>query len=227
MALEKQMVAAATLGVAMLIGFGLGAPGAQAAYTITVEQAGTDVTATGTGSIDFTALASYVDDIDLSLISASDGAVILGPTTQTDDTYYSGITGPATAFGTGGIFFAGSGGGSVVGLGTFGETSGGVVAVPQDYVSGTSLGTSTDTWANATFGSLGLTPGLYVWRWGDGATADTFTLDIVGGVGAVAAPEPGTWGMMLLGLGGLTLLRTRRRRRDHAERSRPLALSDR
>jgi hypothetical protein len=50
-----------------------------------------------------------------------------------------------------------------------------VVAVPRDYVSGAPLGTSTATFANATFMSLGLTPGAYVWRWGSGPTADTFT----------------------------------------------------
>jgi MYXO-CTERM domain-containing protein len=96
-----------------------------------------------------------------------------------------------------------------VGLGTFGVASGGVVAVPQDYVSGTPLGTSTATWTNTTISGLGLTPGAYVWTWGSGATADTFTLDIATGTPAV--PETVTWAMMLLGLAGLGLMRTRRR----------------
>jgi hypothetical protein len=210
MALKKQITGAAAVGVAMLIGFGLCAPPAQAAYTITIEQAGSDVVATGAGSINFDALALFGDEIDPSLLEASGGAIIVGPTTPTDDTYYSGITGPAITFGTGGEFFADSGSGSVVGLGTFDETSGGVVAVPQDYVSGTSLGTSTATWTNATISSLGLTPGADVWSWGSGATMDTFTLDIAA-VGIAAVPEPATWAMMLLGLAGLALVRTRRR----------------
>ena len=164
--------------------------------------------ATGSGSINFDALALFGDEIDPSLISASDGALIIGPTTPTDDAYYSGVTGPAIAFGTGGEFFADGGGGAIVGLGTFDETSGGVVAVPQDYVSGAPLGTSTATFANATIKSLGLTPGAYVWSWGSGPTMDTFTLDV--GVGAGAVPEPATWAMMLLGLAGLALARIRR-----------------
>jgi PEP-CTERM motif len=85
-----------------------------------------------------------------------------------------------------------------------------VVAVPLDYVSGAALGTSTATFAGATIASLGLTPGSYVWSWGSGPTADTFTLDIVAGAGVGAAvPEPATWATMLLGLAGLMLLRKR------------------
>jgi hypothetical protein len=139
----QEIDGAAALGATMLIGFGLCVPRAQAAYTLTVQQTGTGVTATGAGSINFDALALFGDEIDPSLLEASGGAIIIGPATPTDDAYYSGITGPAIAFGPGGEFFADSGGGAIVGLGTFDETSGGVVAVPQDYVSGTSLGTST------------------------------------------------------------------------------------
>ena len=195
---------------AVAIGFGLCAPPAQAAYTITIEQVGSDVVATGSGSINFDALAVYGDELDTSLIAASGGAIIVGPTTPTDDTYYSGVTGPIT-FGAGGEFLADSGGGGIVGLGTFDEPSGGVVAVPQGYVSGAPLGTSTATFTNTTISGLGLTPGAYVWTWGDGATADSFTLDIASVGVAAATPEPATWAMMVLGLAGLALLRTRRR----------------
>lgn len=211
MTLKKQVAHATTLGVAMLIGFGLYAPRAQAAYTLTIQPSMTGVTATGAGSINFDALETYGDEIGSSLLEASGGAIIVGPTTDTDDTFYSGITGPAD-FGPGDEFLADMGGGAIVGLGTFDETSGGVVAVPLGYVSGASLGTSTATWSGATITSLGLTPGSYVWTWGDGPTADTFTLDIVAGgvTGVPAAPEPATWAMMLLGLAGLSFLRTRR-----------------
>jgi hypothetical protein len=210
MGLTKRMDGAAALGAALLFGFGLGVPNAQAAYTLTIQEAGADVTATGIGSINFDALAFFGEELDTSLISASGGAVIVGPTTPTDDIYYSGVTGPAIAFGPGDEFLADGGDGPIVGLGTFDETSGGVVAVPEDYVSGAVLGTSTATWTNATITSLGLTPGSYVWTWGSGASADTFTLDIVSG-GDVAAPEPATWAMMLVGFTGLAFLRIRRR----------------
>jgi PEP-CTERM motif-containing protein len=48
-----------------------------------------------------------------------------------------------------------------------------------------------------TLASLGLTPGSYVYRFGSGATADTFTVD------ARVIPEPSTWVMLLVGFGGL------------------------
>ncbi len=190
MALRKQMAHATALGVAMLIGFGLCVPRAQAAYTLTIQPSMAGVTATGAGSINFDALAFFGDELDTSLIAASGGAVIVGPTTPTDDTFYSGITGPAIAFGPGDEFLADSGDGAIVGLGTFDETSGGVVAVPLGYVSGASLGTSTATWSGATITSLGLTPGDYVWTWGSGATADSFTIDIISGGRLPRRPNP-------------------------------------
>lgn len=42
------------------------------------------------------------------------------------------------------------------------------------------------TFANRTFATLGLTQGTYIWNWGSGANADTFTLNI----GSAAVPEP-------------------------------------
>ena len=211
MAFRRQLIGRAALAVALATALGLCVSRAQAAYTLTIQPSMTGVTATGAGSINFDALETYGDELGSSLLEASGGAIIVGPTTDTDDTFYSGITGPAD-FGPGDEFLADMGGGAIVGLGTFDETSGGVVAVPLGYVSGASLGTSTATWSGATITSLGLTPGSYVWTWGDGPTADTFTLDIVAGgvTGVPAAPEPATWAMMLLGLAGLSFLRTRR-----------------
>ena len=211
MALRKRTSGAAALGMAVLIGCGLSAPPAKAAYVVTIEEVGSDVVATGSGSINFDALDLWGDEEDPSLIDASEGALVIGPAIPTDDIYYSGIAGPAVAFGSGDEFFADSGSGAVVGLGTFEETSGGVIAVPEDAVSGAALGTSTATFANATLMSLGLTPGTYVWTWGSGPTADSFTLEIATARGASAVPEPGTWAMMLLGLAGFMTLRTRGR----------------
>jgi PEP-CTERM motif len=213
MGLKTRMTGAAAAGLAMLIGFGLCVPAAQAAYTITIAQAGSNVVATGAGSINYTALAPYyIGNADSSLISASGGAIIVGPVTPTDDSIYSGITGPDTTFGSGGEVFADMGDGNIVGFGTFDETSGGVVTVPYLYVSGTPLGTSTATWSNTTINGLGLTPGAYVWTWGTGANADTFTIDIAAGrVGSPPpVPEPATWAMILLGFAGLALVRARR-----------------
>ena len=75
--------------------------------------------------------------------------------------------------------------------------------VPVGYVSGTALSSSA-TWTDATFASLGATPGTYVWSWGNGLPNQNFTL-IIGGAGV---PDGG-WTVYLLGFGllGLAVLR--------------------
>jgi hypothetical protein len=71
--------------------------------------------------------------------------------------------------------------------------------VPIGYVSGSAL-SDTSTYDNATFNSLGVTPGTYVWTWGSGANADSFTLNI----GAAVVPEPSS--LLLLGAAFAVLL---------------------
>jgi hypothetical protein len=83
----------------------------------------------------------------------------------------------------------------------------GSIYVPRNYVSGRPL-MSTLTWDNATFVSLGVTPGTYVWTWGSGVNAGSFTLQI-GPTGA--APEPATLGLMVLGLLGAGFAGRKRR----------------
>jgi hypothetical protein len=61
--------------------------------------------------------------------------------------------------------------------------------VPQGYASGAALSDSM-TFNNATFASLGVTPGTYVWTWGDGADQN-FTLQI-GSVGVPGVPDGGS-----------------------------------
>ena len=90
MTLRKQVVGTAALGV-MLIGFGFCAP-AQAAYTLTVQQAGNDVTATGVGSINFDALELFGDELDRHFLGKRRGNH-RRTNDPTDDTFYMGITG--------------------------------------------------------------------------------------------------------------------------------------
>jgi VPDSG-CTERM motif len=56
--------------------------------------------------------------------------------------------------------------------------------VPDNYVSGTALSDSA-TYNNVTLVTLFVTPGTYVWTWGDGAD-QRFTLQI----GSVGVPPP-------------------------------------
>ena len=77
--------------------------------------------------------------------------------------------------------------------------------MPQGYVSGAAL-SSSSTWNNAIFASLGVTPGTYVWRWGTGLENQNFTL-IIGGAGV---PDGGST-VSLLGFGLLGLAALRRK----------------
>ena len=60
------------------------------------------------------------------------------------------------------------------------------------------------TFNNATFASLGVTPGTYVWTWGTGLENQNFTL-VIGGAGV---PDGGsTVSLLGFGLLGLAVLR--------------------
>jgi VPDSG-CTERM motif len=78
----------------------------------------------------------------------------------------------------------------------------GFFSVPQAYVSGAALSNSM-TFNNATFASLGVTPGPYVWSWGTGLPNQNFRLVIRG----AGVPDGGSTvsllGFALLGLAAL------------------------
>lgn len=194
MELAKRWVGAAAIGAALLIG--LSAPSAQAAYVVDLTQQGSDVVATGSGTIDLTDLS-----FDTALVFGNPGigpgtsVILIGVTGTAFVDIYTGATGPGS-FGSGGFTAESSGSGDLVGV-SYGGTIP-LVLVPIGYVSGSAL-SDTATWDNQTFSSLDVTPGTYKWTWGSGANADSFTLNI----GAAAVLEPSTWAMMLLGFAGL------------------------
>jgi hypothetical protein len=197
-------------GAAMLIGSGLSAP-AQAGYTVTLEQQGADVVATGSGAIDLAALSfSFSASGAIAAINPSFGFIRTGPASGEVIDTYTGVTGPGS-FGSGGTISASSGSGGIVGIDSFNVD----LEVPQGYVSGNSL-SDTATYLNQTFSSLGATPGTYEWTWGSGATADSFTLQI-GLTATVPAPVIGHGLPVLLAVGsllfGAKLLERGKRRR--------------
>jgi hypothetical protein len=201
----KTALSAAALGVAMLTGYGLSAPRAEAGYVVTLTQQGTDVVATGSGPIDLTGLTRLTGifaEAPRLTPSGPSPSVITGPTSGPLLDGYTGVSGPAN-FGNGPQTIANSGIGDFVGI-FFGFE----LDVPHGYVSDSPL-SDTSTYLSQTFSSLGVTPGTYEWTWGTGANQN-FTLDIS------AIPEPATWAMMALGFAFLGLLGYRKTRRDNA-----------
>jgi hypothetical protein len=170
---------------------------AQAGYIVTLQQVGPNVVATGSGAIDLTGL-TFFDTIGISpLVEPFTGLILTGPTNFPSTDIYFTVNGP-TSFGSGLTTFANSGSGDIVGI----TDLGGLLFVPQGYVSGTALSDSS-TYDNATFASLGVTPGTYVWTWGTGAN-ENFTLVIP----TVGVPDAGsTIGLLLLALAALFFAR--------------------
>ena len=177
----------AAIGLASLA---MAAP-ANAAYVINFAESGGAVIATGSGSLNVSALTvhtsnnlpNYMTPLGNIFLSGNSGPLTMYRTVNA-----------APFFGTGATVFPTTSVGNRVGI-----MSNQFVIVPQNYVSGSDLGTTTTTFANASFASLGLTLGSYVWTWGSGGNADSLTINIPGAVSPV--PEPASWGLMILGLG--------------------------
>ena len=110
------------------------------------------------------------------------------------------FSGP-TSIGTGtALFQPDLGSGDVFGLDFQAGMGAQALYVPDAYVSGNPLDGSS-TYTGFTFADLGLDVGTYVWSWGSGETADSFTLNVV--------PEPSTAALTALGLVGLAARRRR------------------
>jgi hypothetical protein len=212
----KDAFALSAAAIALLIGSDLAAPPAEAAYVVDLTQvadpsqpSGFDVVATGSGSIDLTDLTLTGTGTDLANVNSAFGRISTGPETLSGADFYASfsLTGPL-AFGSRGLVIANSGSGDMVGVFPFEGIFPTELLVPTGYVSGHAL-SDTSTYDNATFASLGVTPGIYKWTWGTGAHADSFTLIAV-------IPEPSTWALMALGFGLLGVVGWRSRRRSVA-----------
>ena len=194
MTIVKRMAGATALGVAILIGSGLSA---EAGYVVTLEQVGSNVVATGSGTIDLTDLTFEGSVSTIPFIRPNFGGINTGAAESVAT--YGSVTGP-TSFGTGSFTDANSGTGDLVGINV---TFSGSLGVPSGYVSDSALMDSA-TYDNATFSSLFATPGTYEWTWGSGPHADSFTLQI--GPAAPAVPEPSSRMLLGSGLGLLGLI---------------------
>ena len=144
------------------------------AYTVTLEQVGSIVVATGTGAFNLTGLTFQNNFFNAPpQIQANFSLLITGPG-GANQCQYTGFIGP-TNFGSGPLIFADTGSGD--GVGIVGSGSNTFLIVPQGYVSGAALSSSA-TWNNVTLASLGVTPGIYGWAWGTGLEDQNFDLEI-------------------------------------------------
>jgi hypothetical protein len=173
------------------------------AYTVTLEQVGSNVVATGSGAINLTGLTFFGSGVGLTPgISADFGIISMGPGGAVKTDSYFGFHGP-THFGSGGLFHPNTSSGDPFAFEAPIPFFHGEITVPQGYVSGAAL-SDTMTFNNATFATLGVTPGTYVWSWGGGANQN-FTLQIVG---TAPVPDQGsTFLLLTLGLLGLVTYR--------------------
>ena len=151
-------------------------------YTVTLEQVGSNVVATGSGAINLTGL-SYGGSTTNSypFIMADGPRIVTGSKSSFD--YYTGATGP-TRIGSGpydgDAFNADAGSGDAVGIDI------NFLRAPVGYTSYNKLSSSA-TWNGKNlsgsraqnFDALGgVMPGTYVWTWGIGLPNQKFTLII-------------------------------------------------
>jgi hypothetical protein len=182
---------------------------ARAAYVIDLDQVGSNVVATGRGS--FNTYGIDIVSIDRTFGARIDSSLgILGIGNLDEGSWgvvYSPISGPLS-FGSGADAPATSTSGDITGI--FGGSH--ILVLPLGYgVYGPTILSGTATWDNTTLAALGVSRGSYVWTWGSGGDADSFTLNVSGG-----APESSTWAMMLAGFAGLgfaTYRASRKKRR--------------
>jgi hypothetical protein len=164
---------------------------AQAGYTVTLQQVGPNVVATGSGAINLTGLtfsqstslnAEIRPNFRLGPLSFVRQAcrINTGPTSSSVDSYVgSSVSGP-TSFGGFGAMSTSSGSGNMVGITKISSFYYGEeirLSVPKSYVSGTHLSGSATYSDNV----VGVTPGTYVWTWGRGKN-QKFTLKIEPGI---------------------------------------------
>jgi hypothetical protein len=91
-------------------------PLTQAGYIVTLQQAGSNVVATGSGAIDLTGLTLFSQFVSPAQVNPSGGFIITGPASFVTGDAYVGIFGGPTSFGSGFSTLANSGSGDMVGF---------------------------------------------------------------------------------------------------------------
>ncbi len=120
------------------------------ASVVSLEQDGSNVVATGSGTLNTTALSGGYETLGTAALISPQAADLLVGGYAMDE--YNSIAGP-TSFGSSSSLAVAS---SVTGD-RFGVEAGEALFVPDGYVSGADL-SGTATWDDATLASLGVTP---------------------------------------------------------------------
>ena len=171
------------------------------AYTVTLEQMGSDVVANGTGAINLTGLNPPWGTFQFGVFVAPRFGFIVTGQDGASGALYNGITGPSR-FGPGLSTIASSGSGDIVGI----DAQALSFIVPSGYISGTPL-TDSATYSGQTFSSLNVRQGTYIWSWGTGLPNQNFTLIIGSGVPPPVPDGGSTVSLLGFGLLGLAALR--------------------
>ncbi len=179
---------------------------ADAAFTFTVAQVGSDVVITGTGSLTTTGLFFDGTQAIIAAVTPNSGTIIIGQEPDGPSgavRKYEAYFYPTANIGNGYNTYATSSSLGVVGIGSG-------LYVPNDYISGTMISTSSK-FAGQTIASLGFLAGTYtipyaINRFTPG-TVDTITIQIGP---AASVPEPSS--LILCGIAsvvGLGYVRSR------------------
>lgn len=177
----------------------------QAAVIINITELANTVTAEASGSVNYYSnllYTGYTGPVPAFSYSGNTagGLFYTGATTGPLGLYiYRGITGPTT-IGTGAFTPADSSTGE--GIAVSNQPGGLELLVPQNYVAGSALGTSTATWNSKRITDLGLTyNSTFTWSWTDlSNNTDTITL-YVGPDPTAAVSAPSTLALLCFSLG--------------------------
>ena len=182
-----------------VLAFALATGSASASVLFSFDESGGNVVGTLSGSLDLTGATSSATSVSSSNEIWPFRAIVVSGIASASSLDGYTVTGPY-AFGSNLITLASSSTGSAFFLSPYFN----IVGLPQGYSSGADL-SGTLSFAGATFASLDITPGDYVYT----LPHDSITLRF----GSAATPLPAALPLFASGLGGLGLLGWRRRKK--------------
>ena len=164
-----------------------GTPSASAPMVVTINNSGSNVVMTATGTVNLSGLtlvSSSFGPIGQGGLGISNATFISGPNAGYGSTY-SGFTSVPSNFGSGSGGANSSGSGDVFGV-IFDMAPPYLLVVPSGYTTGANI-SSTQTFNNTSLSTLGLTDGTYTYTW-SGGSVDV----VVGGPAPTPTPTPST-----------------------------------